>query len=114
MDAARFDELKKKADGEGLTDEEADELGKLYAESEGAPYSNADDLRAEDEEVPTAWDEQVKQEEEADTLDEEEGRIGQSPSDERGGGTERMPMGAAGGYLPPKGGEETRPDQDAE
>jgi hypothetical protein len=41
MDQGRFDELKAKAAGEGLTDEEAAELGRLYAEEAGEPYGNA-------------------------------------------------------------------------
>lgn len=39
----RYEELIAKRDGEGLNDEEADELGKLMAEREGEPYANADD-----------------------------------------------------------------------
>ena len=42
MDDERFDELSAKRDRDGLTDEEADELGRLTAEREGRPYSNAD------------------------------------------------------------------------
>jgi hypothetical protein len=37
----RFEELKAKAAGEGLTDEEAAELGRLYAEKSGEPYHDA-------------------------------------------------------------------------
>jgi hypothetical protein len=37
----RFEELKAKAAGEGLTDEEAVELGRLYAEKGGEPYQDA-------------------------------------------------------------------------
>ncbi|HCO02220.1 MAG TPA: hypothetical protein DIT48_02415 [Actinobacteria bacterium] len=114
MDQARFEELKKKADGAGLTDEEAGELGKLFAEEEGTQYSNADDLRAEEAETATALDEEVKREEEADTLDDEGGRIDRSPSEERGAGTERMPMGATGGYLPPKGSDEVEGDEEGD
>jgi len=114
MDQARFEELKKKADGAGLTDEEAGELGKLFAEEEGTQYSNADDLRAEEAETATALDEEVKREEEADTLDDEGGRIDRSPSEERGAGTERMLMGATGGYLPPKGSDEVEGDEEGD
>jgi hypothetical protein len=39
---ARFEDLIAKRDSEGLTDNEADELGRLIAEQEGKPYSNAD------------------------------------------------------------------------
>jgi hypothetical protein len=37
----RFDELQAKASGSGLTAEEANELGKLYAQAEGGEYGNA-------------------------------------------------------------------------
>ena len=40
-DGNRMDQLIEKRSREGLTDEEANELGKLYAEQEGKPYSNA-------------------------------------------------------------------------
>jgi hypothetical protein len=39
----RYEELLAKRDAEGLTHEEANALGKLIAEREGKPYSNADD-----------------------------------------------------------------------
>ena len=39
----RYEELLAKRDSEGLTREEADALGKLIAEREGRPYSNADE-----------------------------------------------------------------------
>ena len=41
MDEARMKELQAKRKTNGLTDEEADELGHLYAEKAGKPYSNA-------------------------------------------------------------------------
>ncbi len=41
MDEARMKELQAKRKTSGLTDEEADELGHLYAEKAGKPYSNA-------------------------------------------------------------------------
>ena len=53
MDKTRFEELKEKAAGEGLTDEEAAELGRLYAEEAGEPYADAEsmkDAEAEDQE----------------------------------------------------------------
>jgi hypothetical protein len=34
----RYEELMEKRDGEGLTDDEADELGRLMAERRGEPY----------------------------------------------------------------------------
>jgi hypothetical protein len=37
----RLQELEAKAAGSGLTAEEANELGKLYADAEGAQYGNA-------------------------------------------------------------------------
>ena len=55
MEGDRFEELKRKAAGEGLTDEEAAELGRLYAKERGEPYQDAGSLSktdalAEDEE----------------------------------------------------------------
>jgi hypothetical protein len=55
MAADRFDELKRKAASEGLTDEEAAELGRLYADERGETYQDSksvDDADAalEDEE----------------------------------------------------------------
>ena len=51
----RFEELKRKARGEGLTDDEAAELGRLYAEKRGEPYQDSSsvsdaDAFAEDQE----------------------------------------------------------------
>jgi hypothetical protein len=46
----RFDELTEKRDREGLSREEADELGRMYAEREGKPYANADHPTPEVEE----------------------------------------------------------------
>lgn len=39
----RYQELSEKRDGPGLSDEEADELGRLMAERQGEQYANADD-----------------------------------------------------------------------
>ncbi len=55
MEGDRFEELKRKAAGEGLTDEEAAELGRLYAKERGEPYQDSrshreTDALAEDEE----------------------------------------------------------------
>lgn len=47
MDTTRYEELTMKRDEVGLTDEEADELGRMVAELEGDAYGNADTLRAE-------------------------------------------------------------------
>jgi hypothetical protein len=41
VDEKRIEELIDKRHEAGLSDEEADELGKLFAEKEGKPYSNA-------------------------------------------------------------------------
>jgi hypothetical protein len=41
VEAERFEELKAKAAGEGLTDEEAAELGRRYPGESGEPYHNA-------------------------------------------------------------------------
>jgi len=41
VDERRIEELTQKRQDTGLSDEEADELGKLFAEQEGKPYSNA-------------------------------------------------------------------------
>jgi hypothetical protein len=47
MDQARFDELNRKRYLDGLTDEEADELGRLMAEREGKPYQSAEEFHEE-------------------------------------------------------------------
>ncbi|MFN2544974.1 MAG: hypothetical protein ABR600_10480 [Actinomycetota bacterium] len=41
VDEKRIEELIDKRHEFGLSDEEADELGKLFADREGKPYSNA-------------------------------------------------------------------------
>ena len=41
VDEKRIEELIDKRHEVGLSDAEADELGKLFAEKEGKPYSNA-------------------------------------------------------------------------
>ena len=48
MDADRFEELKRKAAGEGLSDEEAAELGRLYAEERGEPHQDASPVKDAD------------------------------------------------------------------
>ena len=45
FDQKRFDELIEKRGREGLSDEEANELGRLFAEQEGKPYANAQSRR---------------------------------------------------------------------
>ena len=47
MDQARFDELNRKRYLDGLTDEEAGELGRLMAEREGKPYQSAEEFHEE-------------------------------------------------------------------
>jgi hypothetical protein len=44
MDEQRFRELETKRDTEGLSHEEANELGRMMAEREGRPYANAENL----------------------------------------------------------------------
>ena len=51
----RYQELVEKRDGPGLSDEEADELGRLIAEREGQPYGGAD-ARPEAQEEEDAAD----------------------------------------------------------
>ena len=48
MDTSRYEALTAKRDDVGLTDEEADELGKLVAGIEGRAYESADTLHAEE------------------------------------------------------------------
>jgi hypothetical protein len=48
MDEQRFQTLLKKRDETGLNDEEADELGKMFAEREGGDYSNAEMTNADE------------------------------------------------------------------
>ena len=112
MDATRFEELKKKRFEEGLSDEEADELGRMFAEQEGEQYANAD-MKPSEEETPEAWKaegegERVKEQEERgdeSPVDTTEGPEGEhKPEEERAVGTERQPMAPTGaGYTPPKG-----------
>ena len=52
MDEKRFQELEGKRFRGGLTREEADELGRMMAEKEGKPYSNADERAHPDSLVP--------------------------------------------------------------
>ena len=53
MDTTRYETLTAKRDGVGLSDEEADELGRMIAELEGRAYANADTVRV-DEDGPVA------------------------------------------------------------
>jgi hypothetical protein len=45
MDRSRLQQLERKAATIGLDDDEAGELGRLYAEAEGKPYSDAEHER---------------------------------------------------------------------
>ena len=45
VDEKRVEELIAKRKDVGLSDDEADELGRLFAEREGKPYSNAKGLK---------------------------------------------------------------------
>jgi hypothetical protein len=56
VDEQRFQALLKKRDETGLNDEEADELGRMFAEREGGDYTNAEttDTGEADEEAEAA------------------------------------------------------------
>ena len=49
MDKGRFEELKKKRFEEGLSDEEAGELGRFFAEEGGEQYQSTESFRQEQE-----------------------------------------------------------------
>jgi hypothetical protein len=66
VDDQRLRELEHKRDTEGLTDDEADELGRMLAEQEGVPYANAESLAQSASEEPV--DETPSSEEELKTL----------------------------------------------
>lgn len=67
VDGDRFEELKRKAADEGLTDEEAAELGRLYAEERGEPYQDSSSVRDAD---ATSEDQESKERRELDAADE--------------------------------------------
>jgi hypothetical protein len=48
VEGDRFEELMRKAAGEGLADEEAAELGRLYAEKRGERYQDSSSIRDAD------------------------------------------------------------------
>ena len=52
MDTGRYEALTAKRDDVGLSDEEADELGKMLAELEGRVYENADTVRPVEDGAP--------------------------------------------------------------
>ena len=64
MDGKRFEELKAKAAADGLSDEEAAELGHMYAEEAGEPYSDAADM-AKVEQAAIEADERARRDLEA-------------------------------------------------
>jgi hypothetical protein len=101
VDQTRFDELTKKRDEEGLSDDEADELGRMIAEKEGKPYANAEEIHADEEsgDTPEAW--------EAEREAEEEKQGVQEPAAETA-----RPAGAAVGGLPAEAPEEGRDPRD--
>jgi hypothetical protein len=84
MDQARYDELIGKRDGEGLTADEANELGRLMAEKEGRPedYGNADrppdeveiartGIADSEEELQAVQEERAQREDDVPLLDKE-------------------------------------------
>lgn len=109
MDEERLEELEEKATDEGLSHEEAHELGRMYADAEGKPYSSHDD-RPHPDEDPKAWRAEAQATDdragrEAGEPDEEAEDL--EPEEERAVGTTRQPVGPAGsGYVPPKGSDE--------
>jgi hypothetical protein len=66
----RFEELQVKAASEGLTDEEAAELGRLYAERRGEKYEDSESIKdaedAEEEESEEHREVEAAKEAEAD------------------------------------------------
>ncbi len=56
VDQARYDQLIKKRGEVGLSDEEANELGRMFAEQAGKPYSNAQGRRGGDAEAAAGAD----------------------------------------------------------
>jgi hypothetical protein len=61
MGEDRYHQLIEKRDGPGLSDEEADELGRLIAEKEGQPYGGAD-ARSHEQELEDRADEEGRRE----------------------------------------------------
>jgi hypothetical protein len=70
MDRARYDELIKKRDDVGLTDDEANELGRLMADERGERYGSADnppeDVAAERDAVEAEEKAEIEEGERAD------------------------------------------------
>jgi hypothetical protein len=106
----RLKDLERKRDSEGLTKEEANELGRMYAEIEGKPYSNADSGTDPDalDEQPEAW---KKQPGDLDDRGDQELHEPESQFHEPSKETAR-PAGAAAGGLAPEEPEEGRDPRD--
>ena len=95
MDEQRYQELLRKRDEEGLTDEEASELGRMIAEHEGKPYqgrgaAGVDDVPEEGEVSPATQEEATEREEageepEPDPAEEEMREDREAGMEERGG-----------------------------
>jgi hypothetical protein len=105
MDDRQYQELIDKRDTEGLSDEEANELGRMMAQKEGKPYHSALQEQQHDE-VPEVWTAEEKAKEQEESSEAVKVR-GTDPQKQRALGDEREPVGPApGGYVPPKGGRE--------
>jgi len=64
----RYEDLTAKRDSEGLTEDEANELGRLMADREGKPYGNADNPPPEVEsERVSETEEETREEVETET-----------------------------------------------
>ena len=98
MDQQRFEELVAKRDERGLTREEADELGRLLAERGGEPYANADDIREDEEEIPTAWQNPKLDEQAAAELEEQgpEQEPGKRDAPDSGAGAQKGALPGTG------------------
>jgi hypothetical protein len=98
MDEQRFAELERKRDTEGLSNDEANELGRMMAERAGQPYSNASQLRQQEEQEIEGIDETAKESVEAGSEE-----VNRPTTDKAGpADADRPPAGTAGsGYLPP-------------
>ncbi len=81
MDDKRLQELKAKAEGPGLSDAEAAELGRLYAEAEGKAYANADSVGSAEELAEEEIDREGREEKEGERLKVQlEDRVGIGPA----------------------------------
>ncbi len=71
MSEDRYQQLIEKRDGPGLSDDEADELGKLMAEKEGQPYGGGQ-ARAEASSNEDSADDEARRDKAATSFDIEE------------------------------------------